>query len=70
MGNAEKDLFVEMMKKGGQDPKLLADCVKQLLLQDNTIQEPGKAKDVGDDNEIIESTKEILRTLKTAPSKK
>ena len=61
MGKDERDLFVEMMKKTGQNPKALAECVMQMLLQDKTIQAP-KNNDDGEDS-VIDCTKEILRSL-------
>jgi hypothetical protein len=61
MGKAEKDMFVEMMKKSGHDPKALAECVRQLLLQDKVIKAP-KDKNY-DEKSVIECTKDILRSL-------
>ena len=61
MGKEEKDLFVEMMKKTGQDPKAIAECIKHLLLQDKIIKAPKKQSD-GDES-VIECTKDILRSL-------
>ena len=62
MGKDERDLFVEMMKKTGQNPKALAECVRQMLLQDKTIQAPKNNDDDGEDS-VIDCTKEILRSL-------
>jgi len=59
MGKEEKDLFVELMKKTGQDPKAMAECVRQLLLQDKIIKAPKKQSD----ESVIECTKDILRSL-------
>jgi len=61
MGKAERDMFVEMMKKSGHDPKAMAECVRQLLLQDKVIKAP-KEKDI-DEKTVIECTKDILRSL-------
>jgi hypothetical protein len=61
MGKTEKDLFVEMMKKTGQDPKAMAECVRQLLLQDKIIKAPKKSN--LDEDTVIGCTKDILRSL-------
>ena len=61
MGKDEKDLFVELMKKTGQDPKAMAECVRQLLLQDKIIKAP-KKQDDGDES-VVDCTKDILRSL-------
>ena len=60
MGKDERDQFVEMMKKTGQDPKAMAEAVRQLLLQDKVIRAP---KRKGDDEGVIDVTKDILRSL-------
>jgi hypothetical protein len=61
MGKSEKDLFVEMMKKTSQDPKAMAECVRQFLLQDEIIKAP-KNKGIDEDT-VIGCTKDILRSL-------
>jgi len=62
MGKAERDQFVEMMKKSGHDPKAMAECVRQLLLQDKVTKAPKDDKGCDEDT-VIECTKEILRSL-------
>ena len=61
MGKEERALFVEMMKKTGQDPKAMAEAVRQLLLQDTTIKAPKKKGE--SDEDVIAVTKDILRSL-------
>jgi hypothetical protein len=61
----EKDarqLFIEEFKKKAHDPKALAECVRQMLLQDNTIKAPGKKGGGGES--VVDVTNDILKSLK------
>jgi hypothetical protein len=63
--NLKKDarqLFIEEFKKNAHDPKALAECVRQLLLQDNTIKAPSKKG--GEGESVINVTSDILKSLK------
>jgi len=62
MGKEEKDLFIEMMKKNSHDPKAMAACVRQMLLQDKMAQAPKEKS--SDEQTVIDCTKDILKALR------